>query len=114
MKISIENEFEIPENINKVDLYRIVGILTDNAIEAAKNSLTVAIAPNESEIKIKIENDYTEKPNMKKLFAPGYSTKGSAHGLGLSIVREIKEKYENMDINAYLHEDFFVQEILIK
>ncbi len=114
VKIDIENEFDVPENINKIDIYRIIGILIDNAIEAVKKCLSVVIIPKESEIKIKIENDYNQKPNMNKLFTPGYSTKGNSHGLGLPIVQEIKENYTNIDIKVYLQEDIFVQEVIIE
>lgn len=114
VEIDIASEFTIPESISKIDIYRIMGILLDNAAEAVKDRFSFAITHNDSEISFKITNDFIQKPNMKILFASGYSTKGRSRGLGLPNVREIIKKYENMEINTYLHEYIFVQEVIIK
>ena len=98
-------ELEIPEMISdscldKVDTVRVVGILLDNAIEAAAESHntqpTVSIAIfNKGTIRYcVIENDMNEKTlPTNKIIEAGYSTKVEHHGYGLANVDKIIGRY---------------------
>lgn len=108
-------------NVNKFDLVRILGILIDNAIEAAKKSEERIVSVEfkydglNSRSKIYIKNSYNKLPiNMEEIYQKGNTTKNEKenHGLGLWIVKQIIKKYKS--INLYTNvEELFIQEIEI-
>lgn len=75
------------------DLLRCVGILTDNAIEAVKET--------RGEI------------DMNRISQKGYSTKGKGRGLGLYSYQEITQQYQNVSCAAFCKSERFYQEIRI-
>ena len=105
-------------SIETVDICRIVGVLLDNAIEAAKSSIekkiSLGVFKEEKDTAIIISNSISIKPNLNKIFEKGYSEKGNNRGLGLNIVKEIIDrKYKNILLNTTTEEDIFTQEIII-
>jgi len=121
LKLDIHVEiFEDIEDmsIESVDICRIVGILMDNAIEAAKSSLEkkifVSIHNEENNVTILIANSFSVKPDLKKIFEKDYSGKGVDRGLGLYIVKDIIDrKYENVLLNTSIEDNLFIQEIIV-
>ncbi|WFD09948.1 sensor histidine kinase [Tepidibacter hydrothermalis] len=104
--------------LKDVDICKIFGILIDNAIEASVESkekiINININEENEKIIIKISNTYNLKPDLNNIFIKGYSTKGRDRGLGLDIVKKINDKqYTNMNMNTYIKEDLFNQEIII-
>lgn len=100
-------------------LYTIIGIILDNAIEAASDSLKASIAIQigciGSDLNIYVINTYGNEPDMKQIKNQGYSTKEKNRGYGLKIVFEIVEKYSDiLSVNTYLHNSLFTQQIIIK
>ncbi|MEG0297880.1 MAG: GHKL domain-containing protein [Clostridium sp.] len=88
-------------NMSKLELSRCIGILLDNAIEAAslcKNKqIDFGIIKNENSISIIISNSFEgELPPIHKLFIKGFSTKGENRGIGLSYVKSITTELENV------------------
>lgn len=112
----INFEVEVSDNINNIDtdiidLSRAIGIILDNAIEAArgcKNSyIKVILTKLPSRIVMTTKNNFLgEIPNIYELYERGISTKGANRGLGLSNLREIAVKYDNVtvDISRIEHE----------
>lgn len=96
----VEEITDIP--IEPIQLNRMVGILLDNAIEAAyeaeNKEVRVALIRMDGAILFVVQNTYDSAQNLKihELFQEGFSTKGKDRGLGLSTLREIKEQYPSV------------------
>ena len=88
-------------NIDEVDLIRILGIFLDNAIEASikteDRKLIVLLINKEDNITIQIINSRLyDAASENQLGTPGFTTKGEGHGIGLSNVAKLIEKYSNI------------------
>ena len=107
----IEIEMEVMVNFeglkkNSYEICRILGILLDNAIEAAKQCdekfINVRFIQETNRKVIIIENSYNHVDlDMNKLFDKGYTTKmdtKNEHGLGLWTVRNILRKSKNLNL----------------
>lgn len=115
-------------NLNnlKIDIYdfcRILGILLDNAIEAASqceekliNIDIRDVKPNKCQI-CTIENTYNNKNiDLSKLSEKGYTSKTedkNSHGIGLWQVSKILKKHNNVILDTSKDDKFFKQEIAI-
>lgn len=107
-------------NAKSYETSKIIGILLDNAIEAAKecNEKIINIEFTKS-IKqtfhiIKIENTYAEKNiNLNKIFDKSYSSKEGNTGLGLWKIRQILNKYKNLNLFTSKNSTFFIQQLEI-
>lgn len=125
LSMNIDIKVEIIEHINKIsmnimDLCRIIGILMNNAVEAAKEceypKLCLCVVNKEDYVVIAIRNNfYGPKPVIHKIYKEGFSTKGKGRGLGLYTVKNIIDtKYENVFINTAIEDSMFIQELWIK
>ncbi len=107
-------------------LTRILGILLDNAIEAAKDSgekeITFEVCAYSSNSKVKkhvisVENSYTNKDvNIDRIREKGYTSKSSdksSHGLGLWEVNQILKKSKNLNLYTTKNDKFFIQQLEI-
>ncbi|GAA0125272.1 sensor histidine kinase [Clostridium sp. ATCC 25772] len=104
--------------MNILDLCRVVGIILDNAIEASlqceKPFLKLGIIKKKRSILIIVINNYKDVlPPISKLFLRGFSTKGANRGLGLSNLREVLDKYENVIFDIELNNGEFMQTLEI-
>ena len=98
------------------DLLRCVGILLDNAVEAAAGQdglVRIVLLQEEKELYLAIANNYDAAPNLSALTRKGYTTKGKGHGTGLSSYRKIVSRYKGCATRTYLKDDMFVQELHI-
>lgn len=105
-------------NMDIIDLCRSLGILIDNAIEAALNcrqpSLKIAFINKNNSVLISIINSYSEDlPPIYKIFQKGFSTKGENRGLGLSNLKKIIENHNNVVLDTFIEDDEFIQNIEI-
>lgn len=109
--------------MNDYEFTRILGILLDNAIEAASicNSKNIQIdfhdiKPQHYQV-LKIKNTYLSNSiDVHKIFEKGYTTKTNdkhCHGLGLWQVDKIINKHTNIELNTLTDETYFVQELKI-
>ncbi len=108
-------------NISPYDLCRILGILLDNAIEAAKDCENKVINIRFIKDKINnrnlviIENAYKNYLiDLNKIYDKGFTSKKDKfyHGLGLWKVKQIIKKNKNLNINT-TRGDLFRQELEI-
>lgn len=120
----IQTNIEITDEIDSlsigtIDICRIMGIILDNAIEAALNcevkKINLAIVRNDDNTIITVTNSCpSDTPPIHKIYEKDFSTKGEGRGMGLKIVKEIiHEKYSNILINTKIKDSIFKQEINI-
>jgi two-component system sensor histidine kinase AgrC len=100
-------------NIDIIDLSRVVGILLDNAIEAAekcdKPSIEVSVIDKKKSVIILIMNSCLEELPIHKIFEKGFSTKGENRGLGLYNLKKIVEEYDNVEVETLIDQGRFKQ-----
>jgi len=109
----------IIEGIDILDLNRVVGILLDNAYEAAMESIEpyvhVGFIKEEKQKSIVIVNSLkAQNINIKRIFERGFSTKGNNRGYGLNNVTGILEKYPNVYLDTAVQNNEFRQVIFIE
>lgn len=97
---------------------RALGILMDNAIEAAMEcetkKINLAIVKKEKSKIIIIQNTYNgKKISLKKIYEGNYSTKGENRGLGLKTLKDIISNANNIVLDTKLDEKNFGQIISI-
>ena len=117
VEVDIKEEIHI-QGIKIIDLNRAVGILLDNAFEAAINCdkcfVKVGIIKREGVASIIVINSTTDRAiNLNKIFERGFSTKGSSRGMGLAILKDILDKYPNVMIDTFAENGEFRQIIHI-
>lgn len=98
------------------DLLRALGILLDNAIEAApewNGQVRVVLLQEEKELYLAVANNYETAPDLTALMKKGYTTKGSGHGTGLFSYRRIVSRCRGCAMRTYLKDGMFVQELHI-
>ena len=107
-------------NMKIYEFTRILGILLDNAIEAAREcdekiiNFTLAFDTNNSRQLLIITNTYNQKDiNTDKIYEKSYSTKPNNTGLGLWEVRKILKKNKNINLFTSKNEKFFSQQLEI-
>ena len=118
VKIDIEMDIEyIP--MRTIDICKVIGVLLDNAIEAASESedkvLMIGSIYSGMYLIFIIANSYKNLPNLKDIYTQGFSTKGTDRGIGLNNVKELlSEKYDNVLLNTIIENSMFKQELNIK
>lgn len=117
--VELEIFDEINEiNMNIVDLCRIMGILLDNAIEAAAECkepyICVCFIKSGNSVIIIIKNCYL-KQNIpySKLGDKNISSKGENHGVGLFNIKRLLKEYSNVLMDTAYEEQIFTQHLEI-
>jgi two-component system sensor histidine kinase AgrC len=106
-----------------MDIYnfcKILGILLDNAIEAAEETsnkmvkMTVRENVRKNMQSITIENTYKNKTiDINKIYEKGFSTKNRNSGIGLWEVKNIVSKAPNVNLKTTKDEHYFKQQLTI-
>lgn len=121
--IQVSISFFLDLNELNMDIYefaKILGILLDNAIEAARESeekiinLTFRREHNKHRDIVLIENSYLNKNiNIDEIYQKGFSEKENHTGLGLWEIHKYLSR--NTDLNLYTskNHDFFSQQLEI-
>ena len=99
---------------------RILGILLDNAIEAAsecENKIINITFRNDSKNSrniVQIENTYKDKDvDIEEIFNKGVSGKENHTGLGLWEIRQILKKNNNLNLHTTKNDKYFSQQLEI-
>lgn len=104
-KLGVVIELEVLYPVEKIridtkDLIRCLGILLDNAIEEAQNTIskkiTFVILQQTSCVTLIVKNNLVGNLDIAAMWQSGYSTKGKDRGLGLSNYKKILNRYENV------------------
>ncbi|KOA20279.1 sensory histidine kinase DcuS [Clostridium homopropionicum DSM 5847] len=120
INVRLEISEDIHElSINLIDICRIVGVLFDNAIEAAEvcndKFIEFLIYRDENSTVFILSNSCSEDvPPIYKIYEKNFSTKGSQRGIGLKSVRNIiNEKYKNVTLTTHIENSVFTQELIV-
>lgn len=110
----IPEKFQV--GIDIIDLTRILGILLDNAIEEViqvqDGTIEIKIAGNETGCSYIIKNTITEQTQSHGIYA-GRTSKGTGHGNGLQIVKQLLAQYHNVTLNSSMQNQTYVQSLNI-
>ncbi len=112
--------YEYFDNMDEKLYYKIckiLGILIDNAIEAAvlteEKVIFIEIYKNK-DLEILIENSFSNEIDFDSINKKGFSTKGKNRGLGLYIVNNIVKNCDNLILNQYISANHFVSVLKVK
>ena len=107
-------------NMKIYEFTRILGILLDNSIEAAKEctnkiiNIEIRKDINRNRQLLLIENTYMDKNiDTEKIFEKKYSTKENNSGLGLWEVRQILKRNKNLNLFTSKNNKYFKQQLEI-
>lgn len=111
---------EIEKHMRILDFTRILGILLDNAIDAAKEcdkkeiNVTFRKDVDNRMIMVIIQNTYRNKDvDTEKIFLKGLTSKENHSGLGLWKVRQILNKNNNLNLYTTKNDEYFSQQFEI-
>ncbi len=120
-EFNISSDFTT-KNVSTYNLTRIMGILFDNAIEAAEQTEEKIVNVNmykdtrTTRNVISVENSFSNKEvSIDKLFEKGYTSKnddGNKHGLGLWTVSNMLKKSKNLNLYTQKN-NLFMQQLEI-
>jgi len=121
-KFGIEFTLKVRSDVTDIKiksshLSEILGILLDNAIEAAADSeekhVSFKIEETEEAFIFDIKNSLSAPPDQTKMFEEGWTTKGENRGFGLWMAKDIIAGYDNVLLNTTVDAHFVEQELLI-
>lgn len=111
---------EIEKRMRILDFTRILGILLDNAIDAAKEcdkkiiNVTFRKEISNDMIVVIIQNTYKNKDvNTEEIYKKGISSKENHSGLGLWKVRQILMRNNNLNLFTTKNDEYFTQQFEI-
>ena len=100
------------------DFTRCLGILLDNAAEAALETDTpwveIILLPQKGRLSLRISNPYAGTINPDKIWTESFSTKGEGRGLGLPSYQRILADYPNAAASTSWADGVFVQELTVE
>ncbi|MBR3116542.1 MAG: GHKL domain-containing protein [Bacilli bacterium] len=111
------------ELINKIDLKKyisltkILGILMDNSIDEAINTIekkiNIEITKDRNYLIFYISNSIRKQSDINKIGKNGYTTKGLRHGYGLKIIKGILKENPSIEVTTDIVENMYVQTVLV-
>jgi two-component system sensor histidine kinase AgrC len=124
-KSKIDVHLEIEDFIGEiymdtVEFCRVLSILLDNAIEAAKETefskIIIAIIEEKEIQRIIIKNTTAgQKIDILKIWEKGYSSKPDNHsGLGLYVVKQLLDQNRYVTLETSYLQDWFSQSLILK
>ena len=123
LELGINMNINVFLDLNKLNMKiyeftRVLGILLDNAIEAAKDcdekiiNIEIRKESKRNRQLLVIENTYSNKNvDTEKIFEKKYSTKEGNSGLGLWEVRKILSRNSNLNLFTTKDNNYFTQQL---
>ena len=122
-ELGIDTEVEISERIETIEadsivLVRALGIILDNAVEAAEKiedgMIRVAFFRKLNKLVIVVVNSCSkETPKLFELKKEGFSTKGEDRGMGLSNLERMVASTENVMLDTKIDKGMFTQMLTV-
>ena len=108
----------IAVNMDVWDFVRCLGILIDNAMEAALDTkqpwVEIVLLAQDGRVFLRVSNPYTNIIEPGEIWNDGWSTKGEDRGLGLPGYQRILESYPNASPCTSWENGVFVQELTVE
>ncbi len=99
------------------DLIRCLGILMDNALEAALETerpwVEILLLQEEDVLTIRISNPWLENTDPERFWEEGFSSRGKGRGIGLFSYQRILKRYPGALAATRWSDGVFVQELTI-
>lgn len=96
----------------------VLGVLLDNALEAAESSkkkvVTLEIYEINKFLKFTISNTYKNIIPLKQMRRKDFTTKGNNRGKGLYYVSKILNRTSWIEVDQIFLNDYFIQKITVK
>ena len=127
-ELNIDVEVYISEDISKLkenflsmkeknDLYTLLGIILDNAIEASLESqdkmVSLQLYKENEDIIILLANTF-KHIQIDQMEEKGFSSKGTGRGIGLYLFQNIIKHSDTFFKETSVFDNFFIQKIIIK
>lgn len=101
-----------------LDICKIIGVYLDNSIEAVEElnekSISIELYMQDENLIIRISNNYEGLLDINKIDEKGYTSKGSGHGYGLPLTKELINNNSRLSNNKSISGNIFSQELVIK
>lgn len=101
-----------------LDICKIIGVYLDNSIEAVEDlnekSISIEMYMQDENLIIRISNNYEGLLDINKIDEKGYTSKGSGHGYGLPLTKELINNNSRLSNNKSISGNIFSQELVIK
>ncbi len=101
-----------------LDICKIIGVYLDNSIEAVEElnekSISIEMYMQDENLIIRISNNYEGLLDINKIDEKGYTSKGSGHGYGLPLTKELINNNSRLSNNKSISGNIFSQELVIK
>ena len=119
--IQVKNKLSKIDNLSpklNKDLLKIIGILIDNAIDAAEEEtngyINIVFAFNKNIFKMIISNSCSKDLKINNITKPGYSTKGKDRGYGLALIEDILKNENSIDLKINIENKEFIATLEVK
>lgn len=103
-------------SLNK-DLCKIMGVILDNARQAVEDleqkNIDIEMNYADNEFIITVSNNFVGNLDLSEMDNVGYTTKGSGHGYGLALMKQLIDKNSCLDNQKYVYGQKFVQKIIL-
>jgi two-component system sensor histidine kinase AgrC len=103
-------------DIPHTTLIELLGILLDNAIEAAgeADKMVVLVRLESTDgYSIKVLNTFAFKPDLQHIFNDGYSTKAGHSGYGLNRLHQILRKHKQISYSVDTADGWFIFKLMM-
>lgn len=101
-----------------LDICKIIGVYLDNSIEAVEElnekSISIEMYMQDENLIIRISNNFEGLLDINKIDEKGYTSKGSGHGYGLPLTKELINNNSRLSNNKSINGNIFSQELVIK